>query len=473
MKLPADFVRRVCRLMGEEEGRCLCESLLEETPVSVRVNSSKCAFVPEGGRQVPWCNEGFYLSGRPTFTFDPLFHAGCYYVQEASSMFLEQALRQYVPTAVALLDLCAAPGGKSTLARSVLPEGSLLVSNEVMRSRSQVLAENLTKWGHAAVVVTNSDPADFGRLGPVFDVMLTDVPCSGEGMFRKDETAIEEWSEDNVALCWQRQRRILRDSWPCLKPGGLLIYSTCTFNREENEDNVSWIAKELGAEVLPVQTETEWGITGNLAGGDFPVYRFLPHRTKGEGLFLAVLRKQGGEEEAAPFPMGEKVWKKGGKKSKGGKSMPAVTVPKALQAGLSASEDFVFTVEGAWAKAFPARWQGVLQHLKENVRILHAGVVLGELKGRDWVPHPSLALSTSLAAGVFPQVELTYGQAIAYLRKEAVTLDAAVPKGYVLVAYRGCLLGFAKNLGNRANNLYPNEWRIRSGYLPEELKMVF
>ena len=178
--------------MGEEEGRCLCESLLEETPVSVRVNSSKCAFVPEGGRQVPWCNEGFYLSGRPTFTFDPLFHAGCYYVQEASSMFLAQVLRQYVLTPVALLDLCAAPGGKSTLARSVLPEGSLLVSNEVMRSRSQVLAENLTKWGHAAVVVTNSDPADFGRLGPVFDVMLTDVPCSGEGMFRKDETAIEE-----------------------------------------------------------------------------------------------------------------------------------------------------------------------------------------------------------------------------------------------------------------------------------------
>ena len=165
-------------------------------------------------------------------------------------MFLEQALRQYVEAPVAMLDLCAAPGGKSTLARSVLPEGSLLVSNEVMRNRSQILAENLTKWGDAAVVVTNSDPSDFGRLGPVFDVMLTDVPCSGEGMFRKDEVAIDEWSEDNVALCWQRQRRILRDSWPCLKPGGILIYSTCTFNREENEDNVAWIARELGAEEI-------------------------------------------------------------------------------------------------------------------------------------------------------------------------------------------------------------------------------
>ena len=473
MKLPADFVRRVCRLMGEEEGRCLCEALLEETPVSVRVNTSKCAFVPEGGQKVPWCREGYYLPERPTFTFDPLFHAGCYYVQEASSMFLEQALRQYVEAPVAMLDLCAAPGGKSTLARSVLPEGSLLVSNEVMRNRSQILAENLTKWGDAAVVVTNSDPSDFGRLGPVFDVMLTDVPCSGEGMFRKDKVAIDEWSEDNVALCWQRQRRILRDSWPCLKPGGILIYSTCTFNREENEDNVAWIARELGAEVLPLQTEEAWRITGNLTGEDFPVYRFLPHRTKGEGLFLAVLRKQGESGEAVSFPAGDNARKRGGKKVKEGKSVPAVAVPKELQAGLSAGEDFVFTVEGVLAKAFPARWQGMFQYLKEEVRMLHAGVVLGELKGRGWIPHPSLALSASLSAGAFPQVELTYGQAVAYLRKEAVMLDAAVPKGYVLVAYRGCPLGFVKNIGNRANNLYPNEWRIRSGYLPEELKMVF
>ena len=175
---------------------------------------------------------------RPAFTFDPLFHAGCYYVQEASSMFLDRVIRQYVTSPSVMLDLCAAPGGKSTLARAALPEGSLLVANEVMRNRSQVLAENLVKWGHPDVVVTNNDPADFAGLGPVFDVILTDVPCSGEGMFRKDETAVAEWSTDNVDLCWKRQRRIVADIWPCLKEGGILIYSTCTYNREENEDNV-------------------------------------------------------------------------------------------------------------------------------------------------------------------------------------------------------------------------------------------
>ena len=206
-------------------------------------------------------------------------------------MFVERVLQTYVSNPVVMLDLCAAPGGKSTLSRSALPEGSLLVANEVMRNRSQILAENLIKWGYPDVVVTNNDPADFTTMEHLFDVILTDVPCSGEGMFRKDEVAVEEWSVENVDVCWQRQRRILKDIWPTLKPGGLLIYSTCTFNREENEDNISWIAKELGAEVLPVPVDESWGITGNLIGEDFPVYRFLPHRTMGEGFFIAVLRK--------------------------------------------------------------------------------------------------------------------------------------------------------------------------------------
>lgn len=259
------------------------------------MNTDKCGLVPLESTSVPWCREGYYLSGRPSFTFDPLFHAGCYYVQEASSMFLEQALRQYVHEPVTMLDLCAAPGGKSTLARSVLPEGSLLVANEVMRNRSQVLAENLIKWGNPGVIVTNNDPADFTELGSLFDVILTDVPCSGEGMFRKDEVAVQEWSIENVDTCWQRQRRILRDIWPCLKTGGLLVYSTCTYNREENEDNVAWITQELGAEVLPLEIQPDWHITGNLIGTEFPVYRFLPHKTTGEGLFMAVLRKTADE----------------------------------------------------------------------------------------------------------------------------------------------------------------------------------
>lgn len=285
MNLSAEFVERTRKLMGEEAYNELETALQGDAPVSIRVNRAKCLEGGEGksnhdislvadAESVPWSSMGVYLSRRPTFTFDPLFHAGCYYVQEASSMFVEQVLRTYVSEPAVMLDLCAAPGGKSTHARSVLPEGSLLVANEVMRNRSQVLAENLIKWGNADVVVTNNDPADFSGLTDLFDVILTDVPCSGEGMFRKDPVAVDEWSVDNVQVCWQRQRRILADIWSALKSGGLLIYSTCTYNKEEDEENVAWIAHELGAEILEVPVSPEWGITGNLIGGEFPVYLF-------------------------------------------------------------------------------------------------------------------------------------------------------------------------------------------------------
>ena len=291
MNLPQAFIERTRQLLGETQYPLFEEALQTEVPVSIRPNRTKCDKSVEG-EAIPWATSGMYLKNRPTFTFDPLFHAGCYYVQEASSMFVERVLREYVKEPVVMLDLCAAPGGKSTLCRSALPEGSLLVANEVMRNRSQILAENLVKWGHPEVIVTNNDPADFTDLTHLFDVILTDVPCSGEGMFRKDPVAVEEWSVENVDICWQRQRRILTDIWPSLKPGGLLIYSTCTFNSEEDEVNVAWIARELGAEILEVPTEEGWGITGNLIGKDFPVYRFMPHKTRGEGFFLAVLRKR-------------------------------------------------------------------------------------------------------------------------------------------------------------------------------------
>lgn len=474
MNLPELFVERTRRLMGEEMCNALCEALeQQDTPVSVRMNTAKWEHVPAHRSAVPWSEQGYYLDGRPTFTFDPLFHAGCYYVQEASSMFVEQALRQYVTEPSVMLDLCAAPGGKSTLCRSVLPEGSLLVANEVMRNRSQVLAENLVKWGHPEVIVTNNDPADFTPLENTFDVMLTDVPCSGEGMFRKDPVAVSEWSLENVDTCWQRQRRILRDIWPCLKPGGLLIYSTCTYNREENEDNVAWIAETLGAEVLPLEVPEEWHITGNLTGNAFPVYRFLPHRTQGEGLFLAVLRKHGEAVEAEVSETSVRREKpRKGAKEKGGKKVQALTVPSLVKQWLREEEAYDCRVEGTVCLALPKAWSALYDRLKDQLRILHAGVELGELKGKDWQPHHSLAMSAALKKEAFPEAELTYEQAIAYLRKEAVTLDASVPKGYVLLMYRGVPLGFGKNIGNRVNNLYPNEWRIRSGYLPEEIVLV-
>ena len=467
MNLPQAFIERTRQLLGETQYPQFEEALQTEIPVSIRPNLAKCHAKAEG-KPIPWASSGMYLKTRPTFTFDPLFHAGCYYVQEASSMFVEKVLREYVKEPVVMLDLCAAPGGKSTLCRSVLPEGSLLVANEVMRNRSQILAENLMKWGHPEVVVTNNDPADFTDLTHLFDVILTDVPCSGEGMFRKDQVAVDEWSLENVDVCWKRQRRILNDIWPALKPGGLLIYSTCTFNCEEDEDNVAWIAREFGAEILSVPVEESWGITGNLAGKDFPVYRFLPHRTKGEGFFLAVLRKHEGEVETIQ-PRLEK--KKKGKDTKG--KAPQLVVPKEVKSWLKEAGRFEYTVKETSVHAFPKAFSDVYALLEQHVKVIHAGVTIGEWKGKDLVPHHSLAMSTALEEGVFPRTELTYEQAIAYLRKEGLVLDASVPRGYVLVTYQQVPLGFVKNIGNRANNLYPQEWRIRSGYLPEEIVTVW
>ena len=477
MKFPVSFISRTTALMGKESCKSLCEAMLDDPPVSIRMNTAKTGYVPADAKAIPWATDGYYLSARPTFTFDPMFHAGSYYVQEASSMFLERVLHQYAETPVVALDLCAAPGGKSTLLLSSLPEGSLLLANDVMRSRSQILVENIVKWGNPEVMVTCNDPSDFTTLESLFDLILTDVPCSGEGMFRKDRMAVREWSPANIILCRERQRRILCDIWPSLKPGGLLVYSTCTFNREENEDNVAWIASALGAEVLPVETEEEWNITGNLTGYDFPVYRFLPHRTVGEGLFMAVLRKNAVSEECQDFLSGYssgKRCKRNDRKQE--KKQKILTVTKKMKSWICGNEDFEFSTDGTTAEARSQRLVSLESLLKEkgnDIRILHRGITIAENKGKDWQPHHSLAMSTSLNRYSFPQAELDYEQAIAYLRKDAITLDASVPKGYVLVTYRSTPLGFVKNIGNRANNLYPQEWRIRSGYMPDQLKTVF
>lgn len=473
MELPVSFADRTCSLLGDEEYNKLADALNDEQPVSIRLNEAKLPDASFGlfhgyAGPVPWSSTGFYLDRRLTFTFDPLFHAGCYYVQEASSMFVEQALRQYVGEAPAvMLDLCAAPGGKSTHARSVLPEGSLLVANEVIRNRSQILAENLTKWGHPGVVVTNNDPADFSDLEDFFDVILTDVPCSGEGMFRKDSVAISEWSPENVDICWQRQRRIISDIWPSLKPGGLLIYSTCTYNTKEDEENIRWIHDEFGAEILSVNVSDDWNITGNLIDEEyFPVYRFLPHRTKGEGFFLAVLRKP---EEGNLQIQYKLTSAQGKKKVASGISKEQLDVARGW---LLSPGDYELSVNGTNITAFPKEYLPELSALQQSLRVIQAGVALAEVKGKDLIPNHALAMSQALRDDVFPREEVPYEQAIAYLRKEAIVLSGDAPRGYVLLTYMNIPLGFVKNIGNRANNLYPQEWRIRSGYLPEEILIL-
>ena len=381
--------------MGEARFNRYMEAFNEEAPTSIRLNPR----YHTGARPqhaVPWCEEGFYLEGRPPFTFDPLFHAGCYYVQEAASMFVCHVLRQFVLEPVAMLDLCAAPGGKSTAARSILPEGSLLVSNEPITSRAQILLENITKWGWPDCIVTNNYPRDYRKAKAMFDVILCDVPCSGEGMFRKDPATISEWSLQNVEKCWRLQREIVADAWECLKSGGLLIYSTCTFNTKENEENVRWIIDTYEAEILEIPTKPEWGITGSLLP-DFnaPVYRFIPGITKSEGLFLCALRKK-----------------------------------------------------------------GECEHSPKNYQL---STINSKLK----------VLSPDLPEGDHPRIDISYPDVLKYLRGEALTLPADTPRGIVTVTYKGIPLGPVKNIGNRANNLYPKPWRIKTTHLPsEEIKII-
>ena len=397
--LPEDFVREARLVMGEERYNRFVEALNEEAPTSIRLNPLKISLTthhsPLTTHHVPWCPEGYYLEGRPQFTFDPLFHAGCYYVQEASSMFITHILRQSGDCPQNILDMCAAPGGKSTAMRSVLPEGSTLVSNEPIPTRAQILLENITKWGWDNCIVTNNYPRDFRKAKAKFDVILCDVPCSGEGMFRKDPNAISEWSLQNVEKCWRLQREIVADAWECLVPGGWLIYSTCTYNTKENEENVRWIIEEYGAEALDIPTEPEWGITGSLLSDfDAPVYRFIPGFTRGEGLFMAVLQHRG-------------------------------TVPRVSK-----------------------------EHQRQN----YTGTVPSVLR----------RLTPDLPQGDFPRIDLSYPDALKYLRGEALVLPAETPKGLVTVTYKGVPLGPMKNIGNRANNLYPKPWRIKTTHLPSE-----
>lgn len=458
MELPVDFVRRTRALLGKEYD-CFEAALATEPPVSIRLNSSKGLPMPSSGEQISWSKNGYYLPERLTFTFDPLFHGGGYYVQEASSMFLEQAVKTYINKPSKCLDLCAAPGGKSTHLLDLLPEGSLLVSNEVIRNRSLILSENITKWGTPNVIVCNDDPERIGKFTHYFDFILADVPCSGEGMFRKDKNSRQEWSLSNVELCASRQKRIIHDIWDSLKPGGILVYSTCTYNTEENEENIHYLVNEYGVEVLPVPLQENWKVSGSCLG-DIPVYRFFPHKTKGEGFFLAVLRKP--EETMNTIRI----------KSKNPKDRKQDAIPEGFKSWLKQPEIFTLNNRNGLITAFPLIHQEDYSLLTSKIKVLSGGIRLGEVKGKDLIPDPALALSNSINLHQFSQTDVTWDEAINFLRKESITIDPNSPKGYHLITYRGLPLGFIKHLGNRSNNLYPGEWRIRTGYTPGEIKIL-
>lgn len=443
--LPVEFIESMRQQLGNE-AELLLRALETEPVTSIRLNTKLDVLTFDCDTdEVPWHIDGYYLSDRPQFTLDPLFHAGCYYVQEASSMFLQQALEQYVDPSSLVLDLCAAPGGKSTLISEYLGHDGLLLSNEVVRQRVFVLSENIQKWGNGNTVVTHNRAAEYGeKCRHLFDCLVVDAPCSGEGMFRKDEQARSEWSLKAVKQCAERQRSILMDVWDALKPGGVLIYSTCTFNAEENEKNVEWVVESLGAEVLPIDYDPSWGIMEGSMG-----YHFYPHKTKGEGFYICALRKN---EDEALNPVKIKV--------KEAMAMPHPEYLPVMRSWLQHPDDWAIRYADRFATAYPLKYKEIIDWFSTQLTCISTGFGLGEERGKGIAPQHSLSMLKDLRKEAFPNIALTREQALAYLRTEALNLSD-VPLGLVLVTYEDVPLGFAKNVGNHQNNLYPNEWRIR------------
>lgn len=418
----------------------LLDALKSPSPVSIRCNPSKMAAM--AGELVPWCAQGRYLAERPVFTLDPLFHQGAYYVQEAASMLVEQAYRACtgLPADPVTLDLCAAPGGKSTHLAALLPRKGLLICNEPVRARQPVLMENLWKWGRPGVVITGSPPDAFRAMGQFCDLVLVDAPCSGEGMFRKDPFAREQWSEALVESCAVRQRDILDDAWGALRPGGYLIYSTCTWEVRENEDQVQRLA-DRGAQVIPVPFTQEWGVLSSENG-----LRCYPHRVRGEGFFLALLRKPLADDDPGP------------RRQRNAMPDPAQQEQVVLN-WLDPAENCVIMGNQAGLHALPEAHAACAMELSHWVKVLAPGTPVAVQKGSDWVPHPALALNSMRRPGAFPVIDLDHAEALRYLRGEA--LPATDAKGVVLVSHNGMGLGWANGAGSRWNNGWPAPWRIR------------
>jgi 16S rRNA C967 or C1407 C5-methylase (RsmB/RsmF family)/NOL1/NOP2/fmu family ribosome biogenesis protein len=444
---PEAFAQRMMKTLGDQF-EDFQKAHAENMVTSVRKNIQKAKGSLQHAIPVPWTTTGYYLAERPRFTLDPHWHAGVYYVQEASSMFLEQALKHSIDLSKTLkvLDLCAAPGGKSTHLSSLLTADSVLVSNEVIRSRSGILAENLQKWGNDHVIVTQNDPADFQALPGYFDVIVVDAPCSGEGLFRKDPDAMKAWSEEHVALCAGRQRRILNDIWPALKENGILVYCTCTYNAFENEDNLNGFHNDNHVQFLDVPVNKEWGIEiiedKNVRG-----YRFYPHHVMGEGFFLSVMQKKEKPQER--------------NHTKGiGFIEPSKKVTEELRPWLKNAETKTFIQRQDLIQFFPASMKNDIALLAKNLRLITAGTFMASLKHDKLIPEHAMALSNSLAQKNFPHIELTLEQAIQFLKKETINVQCDF-KGFALAVYQEQPLGWVNVLANRINNLYPSEWRIR------------
>ncbi len=446
--LPPELLRSLQSAPGFNEDSFKQVHEQREAVTSVRFNPLKPVDHTEVeflSNRVPWSSEGHYLSQRPFFTFDPFLHGGAYYVQEASSMFLEQAIRQTVnlEDSIIALDLCAAPGGKSTLIQSLLNNKSILISNEVIKSRVSILEENMVKWGGVNRIITNNDPRDFQRFPGYFDLVVVDAPCSGSGLFRRDPTAIEEWSLQNVAMCSQRQQRILADIIPSIKENGVLIYSTCSYSMEEDEQVAEWLLKEYGLEPLSLLLNEDWNIVPVTTTGGAFGYRFYPDKLKGEGFFISCFRKRSDASNT---------------------NYKSSKLEKITKKDIELVKEFVDTEEltcwklGERILAIPTVQERILAELMNGLYIKNAGVSLGKLSAKELIPDHELAMS-SVKRHDLPVMELNLEDALQYLRREEVKMNGD-QRGWVLARYKNLALGWMKVLPNRINNYYPKEWRV-------------
>ena len=456
MQLPERFVERMRQELGEAEATALCEALATEPSTAIRLNTPKMSCPPFEAEAVPWSADGYTLPERPAFTLDPAFHAGAYYVQEASSQFAGYILSQAVGgraqcEGLRVLDVCAAPGGKSTHYASLVGEHGLVVANEINRSRAAVLADNARKWGLGNMVVTCNDSAHLGDYEEWFDVVAIDAPCSGEGMFRKSEEACEQWSEANVKMCAERQWEIVENVFDTLRPGGVLIYSTCTFNRDEDEALVQRICDEWGEAIEPAQevdVADEWGaVVGRV--GAFQTFRFFPHRVKGEGMFMAVARKAGEPMSRHRMPKARREVIAAVEKRSEQELSRWVKEPKRMRF-FSAGD----TIYACWAEHYDE-----IKALSSRLAVIYSGVALGQIFKGKLKPDGALAFYVGLNRDAVATAELSLDEALQFLRKQDMSAEPFV-EGVNMVLYKGLPLGFVKRVGARVNNMYPASLRI-------------
>lgn len=434
MKLPVEFESRMKHQLQDAFIHFI-KALDDPSPVSIRLNPYK-AFHHRPLEQILWCDNGYYLSERPMFASDPLWHNGSYYVQEASSMMIEaafKAIKTSLQHPLIVLDACAAPGGKSTHLANLLDDNDILVSNEVIKSRVPVLFENSTKNGFQNTIITNADTEDFSKIGAIFDVILIDAPCSGEGLFRKDKDATNEWNLDNVKTCELRQKRILENLKQCVKPGGYIIYSTCTYNPGENQEQVQFLLNN-GFEKASF----------NMGGETNTEFQCYPHKTKGEGFFLALL-KQTQELSISATKPGNKL---------------KLLKPENEWSNFLNGEFNYYKYNDAILAIAPHVFEFYNTYL-HAVYTYSIGIEIGQQKDKLFMPSPYLAFSRKLDLTAFQQHELQHQEALNYLYKNAIPIQERDKKGYVLLTFKGSVIGLGKYAGNRINNLFPNEWKLR------------